>query len=47
MAALRIDEEKETEGEEIRTATGAMLLAEAIHELKNIRRLLTPKKSDR
>jgi hypothetical protein len=42
VAAL-FDRRVETDAAEARATTGAILLAEALHELRNVRRLLTPK----
>lgn len=44
LAALGNDTH-ETEPEHIRAMTGAVLMAEGLHTLKQIQRLLTPKES--
>jgi hypothetical protein len=38
------NEAQETDAEFVRAYTGAMLFAEAMHDVRQIKRLLTPKK---
>ncbi len=42
LAALK-NETHETDPEHVRSYAGAMLLAELVHDVRQIRRLLTPK----
>ena len=44
MLSMFGNESQETDAEFVRALTGATLLAEAMHDVRQIKRLLTPKK---
>ena len=46
LLAMFGNESQDTDPEFVRAFTGATLLAEAMHDVRQIKRLLTPKKKD-